>query len=209
VLTTALDGPARCSSTCAPTQTAAPVADRAGLAPLGSAGLGILLPAAGTFLLTALPLPGFVDQNLVRLANADRALVLPPIVGLGGLFIADAGSRPRGLEAATQVLRGYPIAFLLALTIIFLGIVGVVRKGRNLACRRAEAHIRSWSTTVATRSWSPTSRWPWRGRPDGRAPTGSSGPRRARTADRTRGRRRRAGTRPRPVDDALFPHPRG
>jgi hypothetical protein len=40
-----------------------------------------------------------------------------------------------------QVLRGYPIAFLLALTIIFLAIVGVVRKGRNLARRRAEAHI--------------------------------------------------------------------
>jgi hypothetical protein len=103
--------------------------------------LGIILPAVGTFLLTALPLPGFIDQNWVRLAMLIGALVLPPVVGLGGLFIAGAGSRPRGLEAAKQVLRGYPIAFLLALTIIFLAIVGVVRKGRNLARRRAEAHI--------------------------------------------------------------------
>src|SRR5665647_1189979 len=40
--------------------------------------LGIILPAAGTFLLTALPLPGFIDQNWVRLAMLIGALVLPP-----------------------------------------------------------------------------------------------------------------------------------
>jgi hypothetical protein len=39
------------------------------------------------------------------------------------------------------VLRGYPIAFLLAFTFIFLAIVALVRKGRMLARRRADAHI--------------------------------------------------------------------
>ena len=102
---------------------------------------GIILPSGGTFLLTALPLPGFIDQNWVRFAMLIGALVLPLVVGLGGLFVVGAGSRPRGLEAAKQVMRGYPIAFLLALTIIFLAVVGVVRKGRNLIRRRAEAHI--------------------------------------------------------------------
>ncbi len=102
---------------------------------------GIILPSVGTFLLTALPLPGFIDQNWVRFAMLIGALVLPLVVGLGGLFVVGAGSRPRGLEAAKQVMRGYPIAFLLALTIIFLAVVGVVRKGRNLIRRRAEAHI--------------------------------------------------------------------
>src|SRR5674536_344989 len=80
--------------------------------------LGIILPNVGTFLLTALPLPGFIDQNWVRLAMLIGALATPLLVGLGGLFVVDTGSRPTGLEAARQVLRGYPIAFLLAFTLI-------------------------------------------------------------------------------------------
>ena len=103
--------------------------------------LGIILPNVGTFLLTALPLPGFIDQNWVRLAMLIGALVTPLLVGLGGLFIVDAGSRRTGLEAARQVLRGYPIAFLLAFTLILLAIVGVVRKGRTLTRRWTDAHI--------------------------------------------------------------------
>jgi hypothetical protein len=103
--------------------------------------LGIVLPNVGTFLLTALPLPDFIDQNWVRLAMLIGALVMPLLVGLGGLFIVDAVGRPAGFEAARQVLRGYPIAFLLAFTIILLGVVGVVRKGRTLARRWTEAHI--------------------------------------------------------------------
>ena len=102
---------------------------------------GIILPGVGTFLLTALPLPGFIEQNWVRLAMLIGALVMPPLVGLGGLFIVDAASRPTGAAAARQVLRGYPIAFLLAFTFIFLAIVALVRKGRMLARRRADAHI--------------------------------------------------------------------
>ena len=102
---------------------------------------GIMLPDVGTFLLTALPLPGFIDQNWVRVAMLIGALVMPPLVGLGGLFVVDAASRPTGLAAVRQVLRGYPIAFLLAFTFIFLAIVALVRKGRMLARRRADAHI--------------------------------------------------------------------
>ncbi len=103
--------------------------------------LGIILPSVGTFLLTALPLPGFIDQSWVRLAMVIGALVTPLLVGLGGLFILEARSRPTGLEAVRHVLRGYPIAFLLAFTLIFLAIVGVVRKGRTLARRWTDAHI--------------------------------------------------------------------
>jgi hypothetical protein len=103
--------------------------------------LGIILPNVGTFLLTALPLPGSIDQNWVRLAMLIGALATPLLVGLGGLFVVDTGSRPTGLGAAKQVLRGYPIAFLLAFTLGFLAIVGGVRKGRTLARRWTDAHI--------------------------------------------------------------------
>jgi hypothetical protein len=103
--------------------------------------LGVLVPGLGTFLLTALPLTDFVDQDWVRFAMLIGALVTPLLVGIGGLFIVDAAGRPRGLGALRQVLRGYPVAFLLAFTLIFLAVVGVVRKARTLARRRTDAHI--------------------------------------------------------------------
>jgi hypothetical protein len=103
--------------------------------------LGILLPDVGTFLLTALPLPGFIDQNWVRLAMLIGALVIPVLVGVGGLFMMDPASRPTGLAALGQLLRGYPLAFLLAFTLIFLAVVGVVRKTRTLSRRWTDAHI--------------------------------------------------------------------
>jgi len=103
--------------------------------------LGVLLPDLGTFLLTTLPLPAFIDHNWVRLAMLIGVLVAPLLVGVGGLFIVDAAGRPSGLDAVRQVLRGYPVAFLLAFTLIFLAVVGVVRKARTIARRRTDAHI--------------------------------------------------------------------
>ena len=78
--------------------------------------LGTILPNVGTFLLTALPLPGFVDQNWVRLAMLIGALVVPLLVGLGGLFIVDVGTRPACLPMAansaarTAMLQRQPTA---------------------------------------------------------------------------------------------------
>jgi hypothetical protein len=68
--------------------------------------LGIILTNLETFLLTALPMPGFIDQKWVRLATLIGALVTPLLVGLGELFIVDTASRPTGLEATRQVPRG-------------------------------------------------------------------------------------------------------
>lgn len=103
--------------------------------------LGILLPGLGTFLLTALPMPGFIDQNWVRLAMLIGALITPLVLGVGGLFLVDVTDRPSGLGAVKQALRGYPVAFLLAFTLIFLAVVGVVRKVHTLARRWTDAHI--------------------------------------------------------------------
>jgi hypothetical protein len=41
------------------------------------------------------------------------------------------------------VLRGYPLAFLLAFMLVFLAVVGIARKARSLAKRWTDAHIRS------------------------------------------------------------------
>ncbi|HVA84887.1 MAG TPA: hypothetical protein VNF73_01080 [Candidatus Saccharimonadales bacterium] len=103
--------------------------------------VGIVFPGIGTFLLAALPIPKFIDQNWVRLAMLIGALVTPVLIGILGLFVVDAAQRPKGATMVKEVLRGYPLAFVLAFILIFLAIVGVMRKVRNLSRRWTDAHI--------------------------------------------------------------------
>src|SRR5207247_5260458 len=57
--------------------------------------LGIAFPSAGTFLLSFVPLPKWVDKTWVRLAMLVAAVVLPLIVGLVSLRMVDSESRAR------------------------------------------------------------------------------------------------------------------
>lgn len=102
---------------------------------------GVILPEAGTLLLGFVPIPDFVDENWVRLGMLLAALATPLLIGLGGLLIPDAADRPAGFQAVRQVLRGYPLAFLLAFTLLFLAVVGTIRKVRSLARRWSDAHV--------------------------------------------------------------------
>lgn len=51
------------------------------------------------------------------------------------------GGAARGAELARSILRGYPLAFVLALTLVFLAAVGIVRKVQSLARRWSDAHV--------------------------------------------------------------------
>src|SRR5689334_9012697 len=102
---------------------------------------GVLMPSVGTFLLAAVPVPGFVPEEWVRLAMLVGAIAMPLAIGIGSLFVVDASQRPAGVHLITQVLRGYPLAFLLAFTLVFLAVVGVLRKARSLSKRWTDAHI--------------------------------------------------------------------
>ena len=103
--------------------------------------LGVLIPDVGTFLLGFIPVPDFIDETWIRLAMLAGAIVVPLLIGLGGLLIPDAPQRPKGLDAVKLVLRGYPLAFLLAFTLLFLAVVGAIRKGRTLIKRWSDAHV--------------------------------------------------------------------
>jgi hypothetical protein len=102
---------------------------------------GVLMPSVGTILLAAVPVPSFVPGDWVRLAMLAAAIVLPLVIGVGSAFVVDASRRPTGAGLVAQVLRGYPLAFLLAFTLVFLAVVGVVRKARSFSKRWTDAHI--------------------------------------------------------------------
>ena len=103
--------------------------------------IGVVVPDVGTFLLAFVPVPGFIDENVVRLAMLAAAIAIPFLVGLAAVFVTEAGSRPRGVRTVTAVLRGYPFTLVLAVTIALLSGVALVRKVRSLGKRWDDAHV--------------------------------------------------------------------
>ena len=103
--------------------------------------VGVLLPDVGAILLAAVPLPDWVPEDLVRLAMLAGAIVLPAVLGGVTLLLQDPQDRPKGTALLAQVLRGYAIAPILAVTLVVLAVAGTVRKLDSLAHRRQDAHI--------------------------------------------------------------------
>jgi len=103
--------------------------------------VGVLLPDVGTILLAAVPRPAWIPADLVSLAMLGIALVLPAVLGGVTLLLFEPEDRPKGVGLAAQVLRGYPLAPTLAITLIVLAIAGTVRKLDSLVHRREDAHI--------------------------------------------------------------------
>src|SRR6266566_2949065 len=99
------------------------------------------VPQNKQVLLVAVPLPDFVDPLWVRLAKLAGAIVLPLAVGFVIRLIPDAAERPTGRAAIADILRGYPLAAGLAVTLVFLAVVAVVTKARSVARRWADAHV--------------------------------------------------------------------
>jgi hypothetical protein len=106
-----------------------------------AAGVGILVPDVGTFLVAAVPRPDFISEDVVRMGMLAAVLAIPLGVGITGVWLVEGGSRPRGVGVIGAVLRGYPFTALLAVMIAFLGIIAGMRKVRSLARRWTDAHV--------------------------------------------------------------------
>lgn len=104
--------------------------------------VGVLVPPVGLTLLAFVPAPDWVEDGWLRLAMLALAIVMPLLVGIGGLFLTEAATRPTDLRGTvTQVLRGYPYAAVLALTLAVLIVVAPIRKVRSLVKRWEDTHI--------------------------------------------------------------------
>ena len=104
--------------------------------------VGVAVPSAGVWLLSFAPIPDWVDEGLVRLAMLAAVLVLPPILSLATLKLLRTQDRPDGIgPMLLHLARGYPLAAGLALLLVFLGIIGLVRKVASLARRWTDTHI--------------------------------------------------------------------
>ena len=103
--------------------------------------LALVLPAVGSFLLSATPHPPFVDQQLLGMVILYSVLLLPLAVGLAGYLVPAEGEREGGLQMVRDVLRGYVLTPLLSGILIFLAGVGIVRKVRSKTHGWADIHV--------------------------------------------------------------------
>jgi hypothetical protein len=103
--------------------------------------VGVLVPDAGTFLLAAIPRPEFIPEEWVRLAMLVVAIVLPILIGAASVGLLSPADRPTGAALVVQVLRGYPYAGVLAVTLAFLAAIAIARKVRSLLRRWEDAHV--------------------------------------------------------------------
>jgi hypothetical protein len=104
--------------------------------------IGVVLPDVGAFLLAFIPIPPWVEETWVQLAMFAAALVIPPILGGATLFLLRSKDRPTGIPGTlVSLLRGYPLAAGLAVMLVFLAVIGIVRKASSLARRWTDAHI--------------------------------------------------------------------
>jgi len=103
--------------------------------------VGVAFPDIGTFMLAFVPVPDFIDEGLVRLAMFASALLIPLLIGVAAVGVAEPASRPKGVGLIGGVLRGYAFTLVLAATIVVLAMASLVRKVRSLARRWEDAHI--------------------------------------------------------------------
>ena len=104
--------------------------------------VGVAFPKAGTFLLSFVALPDWVDRTWVRLAMLAAAFVIPAVVGVLALRMVDAKDRPRGIGGTfTIIVRGYPYTMALALTLLLMTVFAPILKLRDLARRWSTQHV--------------------------------------------------------------------
>ena len=103
--------------------------------------VGIAFPTVGTFLLSFVALPSWVDRKWVRLAMTIAAAVLPALVGTVSLLLRDPDERPAGSARLRAVLRGYPFTLGLAVTLLMMCVLAPVMKLQTLMRRWASQHI--------------------------------------------------------------------
>ncbi len=94
--------------------------------------IGVVIPVVGDVLVSAVPRPAFVPRDAVVALLVAMAVLLPLAIGLATVVAVPEADRPTGIHRVGQVLRGYPYALIVAVTILFLAVLRLVWRVRSL-----------------------------------------------------------------------------
>ena len=103
--------------------------------------VGVVLPAIGDVIVSAVPRPPFVDAGLIRWCMLLIALLLPAGMGAATMALSPEDERDGPRARIEQLLRGYPFTAVLALTIVFLAAWALVRNVRALQSHWESVHV--------------------------------------------------------------------
>lgn len=103
--------------------------------------ISIPYPKAGVILLVLVPIPDFIHE-WVRAIMIVLSALLPIAIGITSLYIVDKSKRPKGAGPVTKaILKGYPYAFGLSLTLLMMIVISPPLKIRDIVRRRQDAHV--------------------------------------------------------------------
>ena len=104
--------------------------------------VGVAFPSVGTFLLSFVPLPEWVDKKWVRFAMLGAVVIIPAGTGIVSIFMREKDRRPRGAAAkAKGILKGYPYTVGLATTLAMMIVFAPVIKIKALTKRWTNEHV--------------------------------------------------------------------
>jgi hypothetical protein len=104
--------------------------------------VGVLVPQFATWLFALVTLPSWVRDEWIRLAMLAGTILTPPLIGAASMFVIDPATRPQGVRAkAAAVLRGYPYAFGLAITLVMMVVFAPIMHIRSMIRRWKVAHV--------------------------------------------------------------------
>jgi hypothetical protein len=86
-----------------------------------------LVPPVLRFVLATTPFVPSVGLNLLRAALIAGLVLLPALVGVASVFVPAPANRPKGIAIVGHILRGYPLAVILAGMAIVLPLAGAAR----------------------------------------------------------------------------------
>lgn len=102
--------------------------------------LTMSLPSVASFLLATTPHPS-ASRAWLRVALLVAVVALPLSVGLAGYLVPATSERPSGAAIVWELLRGYLLTPLIDGLLIFLAVVGIVRKIRSLRHGWSDVHV--------------------------------------------------------------------
>jgi hypothetical protein len=103
--------------------------------------VGVVVPAVGTFFITAVPRPDLIQASWIRFAMVLLAVFLPYLIGLATVNFVEPKARPVGWRRFAEALRGYPYSAAYAFIVAFLAGWALARKIRSLRRGWVSAHI--------------------------------------------------------------------
>jgi hypothetical protein len=104
-------------------------------------GIAALVPAVGSFLWATTPFAPSIGWSLLRAVIIGALVGLPIVVGAAGVLVPEDDQRPSGIQVPIQILRGYPLAILIAAVAILVPLAGAARRIGSVGRGWSDSHI--------------------------------------------------------------------